>query len=513
MRVKNILQYLEDTARRFPEKVSFTDGEDGESLTFGALLGRARRIGTALCAAGECGGRVGVCMERSPGAIAAMLGAVYAGACYVPLDAAAPSGRLCRILERAQVRHVICDAACAGAIEGLPGVSVLDVGELCATRADGAVLATVRAEQIDTDPLYIVFTSGSSGEPKGVIACHRSVIDYGEALLAALGLDDSCVFGCQSPLWFDAPLKEILAVLMRGATCCLIPRRCFSFPHLLLDYLEKNHVNTVAWVSSAFSLVAMTGALEERPPRTLRTVIFGSEVFPRVYFDRWRTALPEADFYQLYGPTEATGMSCVYPVPRELSPAVRVIPIGHALDNTQVLLIGGDGERILPVPGEESAEGEIYLRGTCVTLGYVGDAGETARSFVQNPLQSAYPEIVYRTGDLACFDTAGELVFRDRRDGQIKLCGHRIDPSEPEAAAMEISGVTEAAYVTAKGQATLLFAGEASEAQVAEGLRARLPRYMLPRRVLRTGAFPRKENGKLDRARLGKWAERGVQEE
>ena len=505
MRIKNILQYLERTASRVPEKTAFSQGGQGESLTFGALLELSRRVGSELCRQGMTGRRVAVWMDRCPMAIAVMLGAVYAGACYVPLDASMPRERVTHILSSAKVALLLCDRTNIDAARQ-SGCPVCPVDELLSADADETALSVVRAAQIDTDPIYMIFTSGSTGLPKGVVGCHRAVIDYGEALTAALGLDETRVFGCQSPLYFDAPLKEILTTLMYGATTYLIPRRLFSFPTLLLEYLKENGINTVCWVSSALHAVATLGALEQQAPTTLDKVVFGSEVLPMKSFHAWRAALPRAEFFQLYGPTEATGMSCYYRVDRDFGEGER-IPIGRPLDNTGLFLLGADGDPILPHAGSRSEQGEICLRGSCLTLGYDHDE-RTSISFVQNPLHNAYPETVYRTGDIACYNERGELEFLGRRDSQIKRMGHRIELGEIEAQSLACAGVTAAACVACEqdGEMVLFYTGETDGASLRQQLEKRLPRYYMPRRICRRTELPLTENGKIDRRALGKEA-------
>lgn len=500
--MKNVLQYLESTAARLPDKVAVSDGVGGESLTFAALLDVARRIGSVLCRAGMTGKRVAILTERHPYAVALMLGAVYAGAVCVPLDASMPRLRMLQILERSAASLVIFDQQNRAVAQEL-GVVGQCCEELFEGEIDEVVIDAVRSVQTSTDPLYIIFTSGSTGEPKGVVGCHRAVIDYAEALAGALGFDEDCVFGCQSPLYFDAPLKELLTTLKCGATTVLIPRRLFSFPIPLLAYLRDNKINTVCWVSSALSAVAVLGALEIDPPTTLRRVVFGSEVFPLPHFRAWRAALPSAQFWQLYGPTEATGMSCYFQVDRDFEDGER-IPIGRPFDNTGLFLLSENSGRVVPVAGERSQQGEICIYGDCLTLGYDHDPERTAESFVQNPLHSAYPERVYRTGDAAYYNERGELIFVGRRDGQIKRMGHRVEIGEIEAAAMRCKGVTGAACAMRPSDAdiVLFYTGEAAEQQLTETLREYLPRYMLPRAVRRIDALPHTPNGKIDRRAL-----------
>ena len=496
MRIKNILQYLEDTAQRVPDKLAFSDGVGEESLTFAALLRMARSVGSALIRRGARGHRVAIVCERHPSTVALMLGVLYAGGIYVPLDTQQPFERIRLLCKRAQAALVVCDEKNEQTAQAL-GLAACTLEELLNAPTEDDALAAVRAAQIDTDPIYVIFTSGSTGEPKGVLGCHRAVIDYGEALTTAHVLDGQCVFGCQSPLWYDAFLKELMGALMHGATVYLVPRRLFSFPILLLRYVKDHCINTVCWVASALANVCALGALDAEPPTTLVRVAFGSELFSPAHLRRWRAALPQARFYQLYGPTEATGMSCVFAVDREFSDDER-IPIGRPLDNTGVLLLGEDDRPVL-----EGQTGEIVLRGSCLTLGYDHDA-RTDEVFVQNPMHRAYPETVYRTGDLAYYNERGELVFVGRRDSQIKRMGHRIELGEIEAAAMLVSGVGSAAciYDGANQALHLFYTGHAEKEAVLSHLRATLPRHMLPARVVRLELLPRLTSGKIDRRAL-----------
>jgi non-ribosomal peptide synthetase component F len=272
-----------------------------------------------------------------------------------------------------------------------------------------------------------------------------------------------------------------------------------------MDYLNENGVNTVCWVSSALSTVAALGALDARPPLFLKRVVFGSERLPMSHYQAWRKALPDAIFYQLYGPTEATGMSCVWRADRELLEH-ECIPIGAPMDNTGLLLMDDDGREIEPALGAERAVGEMYLRGTCLTLGYDNAPEQTAHAFVQNPSHNDYPETVYRTGDLAYFNARGELVFVGRRDRQIKRMGHRIEPGEIEAAAHRTEGVALAACVMTEktGEMVLFYTGSADEKAVMAALTDNLPRYYLPARVVRLASMPATPNGKIDRRALAK---------
>ena len=386
----NVLEYLEQTAPRVPDKVAY--GNEDTEVTFGEVLRNAQAIGTFLKRQGHYKEPVVVFMRKHPNAIISFYGAVYAGCFYVPIDEEMPKHRIELIFQNLKPHAIICDeftAKEAGAFAGEGKIYLYS--DICTTEPDPALLQEVREHAIDTDPLYIVFTSGSTGVPKGVVACHRSVIDYIEQLSSVLEVNENTVFGNQAPLYFDACLKELYPTLKFGATAYLVPHDRFMFPIKLVEFLNEKKINTICWVVSALTMISAFKTFDKIKPEYLHTVAFGSEVFPIKQFNIWRENLPDAKFINLYGPTEATGMSCYYKVNREFA-LDEVIPIGRPFRNTDILLL--DEKNQLAAPGEP---GEICIRGTAVTLGYYHNPEKTKEAFVQNPLNDAYPEIIYRT--------------------------------------------------------------------------------------------------------------------
>lgn len=494
--ITNILEYLERTVAEVPDKVAFSDGTD--SLTFAQLYDAARRGGSRLIELGLGSEPVPIIMDKHPNELAAFLAVIYAGGFYVPIDADMPPLRMAAIAENTRPRFLICDERNRKSTAAFEDATVITYEELISYQIDEISLRDVRERQLDTDPIYIVFTSGSTGVPKGVLACHRSVIDYTESLSAALGFDRDSVFGNQTPLYFDAPLKEIMPTLRFGATTYLIPRQLFMFPVRLVEYLNEHRINTVCWVVSALTVISSLGALDKVRPQYLRTVAFGSEVFPKKQYGIWRRALPETVFYNLYGPTEATGMSCWWRADRELEED-EPIPVGRPFRNTRIYLLNEGGRPA--APGEV---GEIYIGGTCVTMGYYANPEKTEQAFVQNPTVDGYRDIVYKTGDLGRYNEHGELVFVSRKDYQIKHMGHRIELGEIEAAADRLDGVARACclYDAERRKIRLFYVGEATEAQLTAYLRDYLPRYMLPGELRRLESLPLTANGKLDRRAL-----------
>lgn len=498
--VINILEYLERTVQRLPDKIAFA-GEEG-AMTFRELYGQSRTIGSRLYRDGFYRQPVVVFMKKQPKTVAAFLGAIYAGCYYVPLDAEMPRHRIERILRDLQPGTFLCDETTLPMAEELDNSGrIYCYDNIAFGPVDEGGLEEIRQRQIDTDPIYIVFTSGSTGVPKGVIGCHRAVIDYIENLCDVLKFREDTVFGNQTPLYFDACLKEILPTLKYGATTYLIPRQLFLFPVRLVEYLNQHRINTLCWVVSALTFLSSFRTFEKVKPEHLHTVAFASEVFPVRQLNLWRSALPQARFINLYGPTETTGICCYYEVDREFAEN-ETLPIGRPFRNTEVILL--DEKDQIPPRGEQ---GEICIRGTRLTLGYYRNPGKTREAFVQNPLNPLYPEQIYRTGDIGRYNHRGELEFLSRKDNQIKHMGHRIELGEIEAAANTHAAVSTACctYDLKNKKITLHYVGGVNPGDLAAYLKEKLPRYMIPHTLRQLPQMPTTPNGKIDRNFLKAW--------
>ena len=488
---RNILEYLEEAAVRWPGRVAVASRE--ESMTFGALRGAARNIGSFLLARGHERQSIAVLMERSPRALAAFLGVVSAGGCFAVLDTGMPEELLKGILDTLKPGAILCEDNSREKAEGLArGCPVYTYVPASSAPGDAEALEQAMGRALDTDPMYVVFTSGSTGTPKGVVGCHRAVIDYIENLCAVLPFDADTVFGSQSPLYFDAWFKEFFPTLKLGARMELLPRELFCAPVRLVEYLNERKINTLCWVAPALTLVSHPGTFARVKPEGLRCVAFASEPLPPQQLRIWREAAPGARFFNLYGPTETTGICCYYEVDRDFSEG-EAIPIGAPLPNTEVFLLD-ENNRL-------AAQGEICIRGSRLTLGY---CGEEQGGFARNPLQTLYPERIYRTGDLGAYNDRGELQFLGRKDSQIKHMGRRIELGEIEAAAMAQGKVSAACCVfdPVKGRLTLYYTGEMETGALREALKKKLPRYMLPREIRKLETMPRTENGKIARKLL-----------
>ena len=496
----HVLKYLNEIVKKCPDKVAYSNGE--EELTFAEVYGQCRSVGTYCYNRGIYNRPVVVFMQKAPKEIVAFYGVIAGGNYYVPIDEEMPQSRIELILENVKTPLIICDESTVEIARGfeLGDGEIVLYDDMIQTPVNDEAIDEIYRKAIDTDPIYIVFTSGSTGIPKGVVACHRSVIDYVEQLSEVLGFDENTVFGNQTPLYFDACLKEIYPTLKFGATTYLIPKSYFSFPIKLVEFLNQYKINTICWVVSALTMVSAVNTFKSIRPEYLRTIAFGSEVFPIKQFKRWKEAVPNATFTNLYGPTETTGMCCYYRVEREFADD-EVIPIGHSFDNRQILLLDADGRQV-----KQGEEGEICIRGTALTLGYYNDPERTAAAFVQNPLNSLYSELIYKTGDLARYNEAGELIFASRKDYQIKHMGHRIELGEIEVNVNRLEGIHIAAcvYDTNKKKIVLYFVGELTEGELASALKTKLPRYMIPNKIVKLDEMPFTANGKSDRVTLKK---------
>lgn len=493
----NVLDYLPESVKRVPHKTAFSDGKD--SLTFQEVYDQSRSVGTFLYQQGIYKEPVVIFMNKHPKTVAAFLGVITGGNYYIPIDAEMPEVRIELILKNVKARMMICDndtitAAREFHFEG----QIAAYDDICTVQADAAALQDIYDKAIDTDPIYIVFTSGSTGIPKGVVACHRSVIDYIEQLSEVLEIKEDTVFGNQTPLYVDACLKEIYPTLKYGAAMYLIPKELFMFPTKLVQFLNENRINTICWVVSALTMISTFGTFKTIVPEHLRLIAFASEVFPIKQFNKWKEALPDARFINLYGPTEGTGVCCYYVVEREFVPG-EVIPIGRPFKNREILLLNEKNER-----AGAGENGEICIRGTTLTLGYYNNFEKTHEAFVQNPLNPFYPELIYRTGDIGRYNELGELEFVSRKDHQIKHMGHRIELGEIEVNVNMLDEISMAGciYDDGKGKIVLYYVGEIDEAGLISILKEKLPRYMIPNRVIKLEQMPLTMNGKIDRNTL-----------
>ena len=364
------------------------------------------------------------------------------------------------------------------------------------------MLAGIRKQAASTDPLYVNFTSGSTGVPKGVVVGHGSVIDFIPEFVKVSGICTDDRIANQAPFDFDVSVKDIYSSIYVGARVELIPREFFSNPTHLMDFLCDHQVTVLTWAVSAMCFVSIMNGFGYRNPETIRLVMFSGEVMPIKHLNIWMKNCPKAEFINLYGPTEITCNCTYYRLENREYAADEIIPIGSAFDNEKVFLLS-DENKLVDTPNES---GEICVAGACLALGYYHDAEKTAAVFVQNPLNTVYYERMYRTGDLAKYNEHGELVYIGRKDFQIKHLGHRIELGEIESLVQGRSGVVRACaiYDHNKKRIYLFWLGERDQKELHNELKVVMPSYMVPNKLVHLDEMPMTKNGKIDRAVLKK---------
>lgn len=495
---QNVLEYLEYDALHFPEKTAVRDGK--KSMCYREVHAFSQRIGTAIARKTPMRRPVPVLMEKNADTLCTFLGIVQAGCFYVLLNPQLPHQRLVQMLSVLQAQLLVTDRSHREQAEALlPRGSILLLDDLLAAEADPELLKSIRRKATDTDPLYTNFTSGSTGIPKGVVVSHRSALDFMEVFVLLFSIDESDIIGNQAPFDFDVSVKDIYAALKTGATLVIIPKHLFSQPAALLDYICDHGVTTMIWAVSALCLLSTFHGLEYRTPASVKRVLFSGERMPLKHLNYWMKYLPDAEFVNLYGPTEIT-CNCTYHRicrDRDYTPG---IPIGEAFPNEQVFLLD-EQNREITRPGEA---GEICVRGSALALGYYGNREQTDAAFQDNPLNPWYPEKIYRTGDLGKYNEQGELMFTGRRDFQIKYMGHRIELEEIENAVASVPDVDRCCVIFSEERQKLFgfYTGSLDRKQLHFALKDRLPAYMIPGTLKQLSDFPLTENGKINRKQL-----------
>ncbi len=432
-----------------------------------------------------------------------MTGILMSGNCYCPLDVQSPPPRLRRMLEKLQPAAAVTTEALRPRLveAGFHPDQILLLEQIPAV-SDDSMWTRIQerlSALIDLDPAYVIFTSGSTGEPKGVTIPHRGVIDYIEWAVECYDIGPEEILGNQSPFFFDNSTLDLYLCFATGATLHLIPEVHYRFPLRLLEYLQQEKISFIFWVPSVLVQVANLKLLEQVRPGALKKILFAGEVMPVKQLRYWMSHYPNALFSNLYGPTEITVDCTYYHVPADFSGDS--LPIGRPCRNSGILVLNEQDQPT--APGEP---GELCVRGSSLALGYWHDTERTAETFVQNPLQEACNDLIYRTGDLVVRDETGLIHFLGRKDNQIKRHGYRIELGEIEAAAQQAPGVNAccAVYEPKADELHLFLQLAEPEALKALGetLAGRLPRYMLPTRFHPLAELPLTPNGKINRQLL-----------
>lgn len=504
-------------ARLTPEAPAMIMGED--VLTWRGLDEASARLASALVEDGlEQQGRVGVFMRKGLELGAAIYGTLRAGGAFVPLDPALPTERLAFILRDCGIEHVVSTDAMGAALASLaaledgprPRLYGPSEGHGLETRSWDALSERAAAAPevwiTDQDLAYLMYTSGSTGVPKGMMHTHRGSLSYARWGAGHVGLTAADRVASHAPLHFDLSIFDFFSTSQAGAAVVLVPEAVTKFPASFTELCERDRVSVLFTVP--FTLIEMheRGALDRRDLSALRWVLFGGEPYPRKHLARLMAALPHTRFSNVYGPAEAPSCT-VYDVPALDPDDDAPLPIGTVSVGSDDLIVDENGDEC-----GVGQPGELCIRSSTLTRGYWNRPDLNERVFLRRPSFGPFEDVWFRTGDMVERRSDGLLDFLGRADRMIKTRGHRVELDEVEAALAAHPSVLEAATfaVPDEGGTRAIAAAvvlepsaePADDADLRAWVRGKLPPYAVPRRVDVLASFPRTTSGKIDRRAL-----------
>ena len=497
----NLLEYLQETVKCASEKIAVK--ENSREITFKQLNQKAKALATYLLQADAniINKPIAVYLPKGIECVISDIAIMYSGNVYMNLDVKSPKQRICNIIDHIMPAYIITTEQYS--LDFLENqVKVICIESVCnESEIDAEGIKARMQKLVDTDPLCIINTSGSTGTPKGVVLNHRSFIDFTEQAIEVLNIGKDEKIGSLSPAIFDIFSFELCMLMAKSNTIIIIPDSLSAFPSRILQILADDKVTFIFWVPTIMVNIANMDLLKSFDLSALKLVLFAGEVFPTKQFNYWRKILQEAVFVNMYGPIEIT-LDCTYYIVKRDILDDEPIPIGYAFKNTDVLLLKENDTL-----AGKNEDGEICIRGTSLAMGYYNNPEKTAAAFVQNPLNQAYPELIYRTGDIGFINALGEIVFKGRKDSLVKHLGYRIELSEIEHIIINSLKLVKnccIVYNFKEKQIVLIYEDE-RDLPIAEMRRAILtvlPKYMVPTVYIKMEELPRNPNGKIDRNKL-----------
>jgi len=496
--MKNVLEMLENTGVRYPDKIAIYD--EDSSLSYKDYLEKSKTIGSYLInyLDKQINKPIVVFIDRNIESILTFMGIVYSGNTYVPIDCSQPVERI-RSMLNAINPVLLINANTTVNPADFSKFEYMDFSNLFDSSINQEDLNLIRNKTIDYDPVYIMFTSGSTGIPKGIAISHRSIIDLIIQFHKTFEIDETSTYANQAPFDFDVSVKDIYNAMYSGGTIYIVPKKLFSSPPLLLNFLIDKEINTLVWATSALRIIENFDAFTVAIPSNLKLVMFSGEIMPNRILNYWRRYLPDTDFVNLYGPTEITCNCTYFKVNRKFDNEDS-LPIGLPFQNSRVFLLDLENSSLIT---ESNKKGEICVSGTSLALGYYNNEEQTNVSFVKNPIHNHFNETIYKTGDIGYWNDNEELMFVSRKDSQIKHMGHRIELSEIEIKVYSFDEIS-AAFCHHENEKIYLFYSSDQEMnrELKRKLLKLLPKYMVPNQFVYVNEMPLNKNNKIDRKRI-----------
>lgn len=498
----HLLDYFEETVEKKPDAIAVVHND--QSIIFSELKNSAVSIGFHLLdITSSCiNTPIAVFLPKEINAVIVDLGIMYSSNPFMNLDVKTPKERIMNILDLVKPAAVVTCKKYAKVLSDV-SVPVIIIDELNwdEIKPNEEILSERREMLIDTDPLCLINTSGSTGTPKGVVLNHRSFFDFMSVSNDRFGFNGSEILGSLSPIVFDIFDFELCMLMINGSQLVLLDAMLAAFPARLLEKMSDTHVNFIFWVPSIMVNIANMELLDKIDLPDLKLVWFAGEVFPTKQFLVWYDKFPNTTFANLYGPIEIT-LDCTYYVVDERPVESEPLPIGIPYKNTDIILLNDDNKKC--AIGEE---GEICVRGTSLAMGYYNNSEKTSAAFTQNPLNTSYPELIYRTGDMAYMREDGNIMFKGRKDSLIKHMGYRIELGEIEHVIendLKLVKYCCAVYQYEKKEIVLYYQNnkELTEKDFRKTLSKSFPAYMIPTVYVKMEELPRNTNGKIDRLLL-----------
>ncbi|MDD3339288.1 MAG: amino acid adenylation domain-containing protein [Lachnospiraceae bacterium] len=495
---KTVLEYLENSAEKYPDTCAVRD--PSTSFTYRELLDSSRKIGSSLAKQVVQKAPILVFMDKSVMTVAAFYGIVWAGCFYVPISKEQPAERIKKMIELTRARIIVTDKDGQEKLKSMDcRAKVCILEEMLLEEANEDMLLYIRQKSRREDLLYIMFTSGSTGAPKGVAVSQDAVLRFIGHFTSTFNIQHADIIGNQAPFDFDVSVKDIYSASAVGATLVIIPKELFALPTRLLDYICLKKITTLIWAVPALCLISSMKGFAYKIPETVNKVLFSGQSMPVKQLEKWQEALPQAMFVNLYGPTEVT-CNCMYHIIDKRYSAEEKIPLGIPLPGRQIHLMN---ENMQEITGQGEV-GELYVSGESLSEGYYGNAEETCKRFVFGNQGEFIKQRMYRTGDLASYGEDGAMYFSGRKDFQIKRMGHRIELEEVEHEINGIQGVEESCCLFDKesGRLFAYYQGEMDKKELHKHLERKVPHYMIPNRICQMIQLPMTKNGKINRTYL-----------